>query len=46
MTVFSRATVLGDPDRQPWQELKEFASDVELDELSLHTYYVCRGRKA
>ncbi len=43
--LFSRATVLGDPDRQPWAELKEFTSEVEMEEINCGTYYICRGRK-
>jgi ubiquinone/menaquinone biosynthesis C-methylase UbiE len=46
VTVFSRATVLGDPGRRPWDELKELASEVEMEELSFRTYYICRGTKA
>ena len=45
VTVFSRATVLGDPDRRPWNELKELGSAVEMEELSFRTYYICMGRK-
>jgi SAM-dependent methyltransferase len=41
----SRLTVLGNPDIRPWDELKELADDVEMEELSFGTYYICRARK-
>jgi|ERR1044071_2050834 S-adenosylmethionine-diacylgycerolhomoserine-N-methlytransferase len=41
----SRLTVLGNPDIRPWDELKELADEVEMEEFSLGTYYICRARK-
>lgn len=41
----SRATVLGNPDVRPWEELRELTDDVSYEELQLETYYICRGRK-
>ena len=41
----SRLTVLGNPDIRPWEELKELAGDVEMEELSFGTYYICRAKK-
>ena len=41
----SKLTVLGNPDIRPWDELKELADDVEMEEVSLGTYYLCRARK-
>jgi SAM-dependent methyltransferase len=41
----SRLTVLGNPDIRPWDELKELADDIEMEELSFGTYYICRARK-
>ena len=41
----SRLTVLGNPDIRPWDELKELADDVEMEEFSLGTYYICRAKK-
>jgi hypothetical protein len=41
----SRLTVLGNPDIRPWDELKELAGCVEMEEFSLGTYYICRARK-
>ena len=41
----SKATVLGDPDRQPWEDLKKFTPQVEMEEVNFGTYYVCRGTK-
>ena len=45
MTLLSKATVLGDPDRQPWEDLKKFTPVVEMEEVNYGTYYVCRGTK-
>ena len=41
----SKTTVLGDPDRQPWEDLKKFTPQVEMEEVNFGTYYVCRGTK-
>jgi SAM-dependent methyltransferase len=41
----SKLTVLGNPDIRPWDELKELADDVEMEEVSFGTYYLCRARK-
>ncbi|HEX8921700.1 MAG TPA: methyltransferase domain-containing protein [Pyrinomonadaceae bacterium] len=41
----SRLTVLGNPDIRPWDELKELANDVEMEEVSFGTYYICLARK-
>jgi demethylmenaquinone methyltransferase/2-methoxy-6-polyprenyl-1,4-benzoquinol methylase len=41
----SKLTVLGNPDILPWDELKELAEEVEMEELSFGTYYICRARK-
>ena|SRR5215469_14339645 len=45
VTFLSKATVLGDPDRRPWEDLKEFTSLIEMEELNLGTYYICQGKK-
>ena len=41
----SRATVLGNPDVRPWDELRELTDDVCCEEVQFETYYICRGRK-
>ncbi|HEV2708140.1 MAG TPA: methyltransferase domain-containing protein [Pyrinomonadaceae bacterium] len=41
----SRATVLGNPDIRPWDELRELADEVDCEEVQFETYYICRGRK-
>ena len=41
----SRATVLGNPDIRPWEELRELTDDVSCEEVQFETYYICRGRK-
>ena len=41
----SRATVLGNPDIRPWDELRELTNDVSCEEVQFETYYICRGRK-
>src|SRR5215472_16423452 len=45
MTFLSKATVLGDPDRRPWEDLKRFTPQVEMEEINFGTYYICRGTK-
>ena len=41
----SRLTVLGNPDIQPWDELRELADHVDCEKVQFGTYYICRGRK-
>ena len=41
----SRATVLGNPDIRPWDELRELTGVVGYEEVQFETYYICRGRK-
>jgi hypothetical protein len=45
VTWTSKLTVLGNPDLRPWDELKTVAGDIEMEEASLGTYYICRARK-
>lgn len=40
-----RLTVLGNPFIVPADELRAVASEVEYEELSLGTYFICRARK-
>lgn len=42
----SRLTVLGNPDVRPWDELRELAGEVETEEVSFGTYYICRATKS
>jgi SAM-dependent methyltransferase len=44
-SAMSRATVLGDPDSQPWDELARLGAEVETIRLQAGTYFVCRGKK-
>lgn len=41
----SRATVLGNPDKRPWDDLRELTRHVELLEMRRGLYFVCRGTK-
>lgn len=41
----SKLTVLGNPDVQPWDELRELTDDVNCEEVQFGTYYICRGKK-
>ncbi|HEY7256089.1 MAG TPA: methyltransferase domain-containing protein [Solirubrobacterales bacterium] len=42
----SRATVLGDPDSRPWEDLAEIgAADVETVRFQTGTYFVCSARR-
>ena len=43
--LVSKATVLGDPDEQPWEDLREFTPRIEMEEINFGTYYICRGTK-
>jgi len=45
VVLASRATVLGNPDIRPWDELRELTEDVSREEVQFETYYICRGRK-
>ncbi len=42
----SRASVLGNPYSQPWEDLRELAGQVEMEEIWAGTYFVCRAMKA
>lgn len=42
----NKATVLGDLDERPWEDLKELTSRIELEEVNLGSYYICCGTKA
>jgi ubiquinone/menaquinone biosynthesis C-methylase UbiE len=41
----SRATVLGNPDVHPWEELRALAGRIEFEERFGGTYFICRGCK-
>ncbi len=41
----SRLTVLGNPDLEPWRDLRALTDDFQMQEESFGTYYICRGRK-
>ncbi|MHC4093135.1 MAG: class I SAM-dependent methyltransferase [Planctomycetota bacterium] len=41
----SRLTVLGDPDLKPWEDLRELADQVDMQELFWGTYFICTGVK-
>ena len=41
----SRATVLGNPDVRPWDELRDLTDDAGCEEVQFETYYICWGRK-
>ncbi len=43
--LVSQATVLGDPDRRPWEDLQDLTNRIELRELRRGLYFVCRGTK-
>lgn len=45
ITLVSKATVLGDLDVRPWEDLKEFTPEVEMEEVNFGTYYICCGTK-
>lgn len=41
-----RLTVLGNPFIVPAEELRAIAADVEVEELSFGTYFICRAKRA
>jgi SAM-dependent methyltransferase len=41
----SRRTILGDPTRKPWKDLRALTSEIEVEEVSLGTYYICRAKR-
>ena len=41
----SKKTVLGNPYLRPWDELRAVAEDVEVEEFSFGSYYICRATK-
>ncbi len=41
-----RATVLGDPDVHPWDDLRRLTPHFQMEEINLGTYYICCGTKA
>ena len=41
----SRATVLGNPYKRPWEDLEGLTPDVETEFFLGGSYYICRGRK-
>jgi hypothetical protein len=43
--LISKTTVLGNPDRQPWRDLRQLTPLVEVEEVNWGTYYICRGTK-
>jgi ubiquinone/menaquinone biosynthesis C-methylase UbiE len=45
-SMMSAATVLGDPDSRPWDDLAALGAEVETVRLQAGTYFVCRGTKA
>jgi ubiquinone/menaquinone biosynthesis C-methylase UbiE len=45
-SAVSRATVLGDPDSRPWEDLVALgAAEVETDRFQAGTYFVCSARR-
>lgn len=44
-SLLSRATVLGDPNALPWEDLRKFTTHVEKQEFQLWTYCICQGTK-
>ncbi len=40
-----KATVLGNPDKRPWDDLRELTDQVEVTETALGSYFICQGTK-
>ena len=45
VTWLSKKTILGDPMRLPWGDLRRFDAKVEIEEFNLGTYYLCKATK-
>lgn len=45
MFWISRASVLGNPDERPWEDLRALTTQVEFREKALGTYYICIATK-
>ncbi|RMH23683.1 MAG: methyltransferase domain-containing protein [Planctomycetota bacterium] len=43
--ALSRATVLGDPDKRAWEDLRRYTGDIEMTERLMGAYFICRARK-
>ena len=43
--LMMKATVLGDPDVRPWEDLRQLTPQFDMQEVNLGTYYICRGVK-
>lgn len=41
----SRATVLGDPDRRAWDDLRAYTDQIEVSERLFGGYFICQARK-
>jgi ubiquinone/menaquinone biosynthesis C-methylase UbiE len=44
--LLMKATVLGDPDIRPWEDLRQWTPEIKMQEMNLGTYYICRGTKS
>ena len=45
VTWLSKKTILGDPMRLPWGDLRRFDAKVEIEEFNFGTYYICKATK-
>jgi len=45
MTWLSKKTILGDPMRLPWGDLRGFNAKIEIEEFNFGTYYICKATK-
>ena len=44
--LLSEATVLGNPNKRPWEDLRALTGDVVVEEFGGGSYYLCVARKA
>jgi hypothetical protein len=42
----SKATVLGNPYKLPWDDLRALTDDIRVEEFGGGSYYLCVARKA
>ena len=45
VTWLSKKTILGDPMRLPWGDLRGLDAKVEMEEFNFGTYYICKATK-
>jgi hypothetical protein len=40
-----KRTMLGNPYIRPWEDLKQFADEIDKEEFLFRSYYICHAAK-